>query len=238
MQTPLPHPSTDTPHPPQLWLCLAVSLALHAGLATPWLYSLLMPHTRPESRQLVLDLSGLESQRQVERLIQKTPEAPKPEKSQAHHPTPTKAETIASSLPTDVPVPPTPEQTRHEEEKTPPPPQTASQDAQTAVEQHIATRETEETLMTRYVAALKKNILSHLAYPANARSQGQEGTTIIRFTLTESGEIQPDSLSVQTSSGSPILDSSALQAARAAAPFMPPPRRMNVSIGLSFFKEG
>jgi TonB family protein len=92
--------------------------------------------------------------------------------------------------------------------------------------------------MKRYLAALKKNIQSHLAYPASAKDQGQVGATVIRFTLTESGEIQPDSLSVQTSSGSALLDASALKAAQAAAPFMPPPRRMNVSIGLSFFREG
>jgi periplasmic protein TonB len=237
MQKPLP-PSTATAHPPQLWLCLTISLALHAGLAAPWLYSLLVPHARPESRQLVLDLSGLESQHQVEHLVQKTPEAPKPEKTPAPHPTPAKAEIIARSLPTDMPIPPTPEQPRQEEQKTPPPPLTASQDNQTALEQHIAARETEEMLMKRYLTALTKNIQSHLAYPASARDQGQVGTTRIRFTLTESGEIQPDSLSVQTSSGSPLLDSSALKAAQAAAPFMPPPRRMNVSIGLSFFKEG
>jgi len=219
MQKPLP-PSTATAHPPQLWLCLAVSLALHAGLAAPWLYSLLVPHAQPESRQLVLDLAGLESRHQVERLIRKTSQAPKPESPPAHQPTRVKAETIARNQPAEVPTPPAPEQPRHQEQKTPTPPppptQATSQDDQTTVEQHIATRETEETLMKRYLAALKKNIQSHL----------------------ESGEIQPDSLSVQTSSGSALLDASALKAAQAAAPFMPPPRRMNVSIGLSFFREG
>lgn len=234
MQSALPSPSL-TVRPPNLAKCLAFSLALHAALASPWLYAMLVPAQRPKSQQLVLDLSGIQSQRQVQQQHQQTP-PPRHEKAPTRQSAPTRTQPLARAAPNDVPL--TPEQPKQEhEQQTAPAPQPVARDEQTAVEQHVVPQESDETLMRRYLAALRKSIQSHLAYPANARDLGQVGATIIRFTLTESGEIQPESLSIQTSSGSTMLDASALKAAQAAAPFMRPPRRMNVVIGLSFFRE-
>lgn len=234
----LDHPSTSAPRlPPQLWPYLMISLALHACLAVPWVYSLLRPHARPETRQLVLDLAGIQSQRQMERQIQQTPPPPKPLKVPTRQPAPSRPEQVTRSSPEDIPI--APKQPAAAEAKAVPAPQPVAHDAQATAEQHIAPPESAETLKGRYALILSRAIQHHLAYPANARELSLTGDVVISFSLTAEGDIRPGSLNIKASSGSALLDESALRAARDAAPFQPPPpNTYTLSITLKFSREG
>lgn len=110
-------------------------------------------------------------------------------------------------------------------------------DDETRVQQTLQPRETEATLMRKYLVGLRKAIQSRLVYPAEARQGGYTGAPVIRFTITDSGAILPGSLAVHASSGHAVLDDNALRAALAGAPFERPPRQMDVVIAVAFAQE-
>ncbi len=72
----------------------------------------------------------------------------------------------------------------------------------------IAPRQLRGTALRRAQAALSK----HLFYPPQAVSQGLEGDVILLLSLTENGQLV--SATVARSSGHPILDQAAIDAAR------------------------
>jgi len=232
---PLPPSSRLAP-----WVIL--SLVLHGCLlAAPWLAGLYPVHPPQARQQLVLDLTGLLSNRQLEQQAVKTPQKmahAQPRPQVRHHPkTPPVRAAVRSpaSVAQARPVQPDPESAP------PPAPLPAVPRAvpatQSLMAQTIAHRETEEDILRRYLARLRSQIQRHLVYPPEARQLGEVGATVIRFTLTETGAIAPGSLEVRNSSGSPTLDEHAILAAQDSAPFLPPPHSMDVQIGLSFTRD-
>lgn len=221
------------------WVIL--SLALHGCLlAVPWLAGLNHAHPPQARQQLVLDLSGLLSTRQLEQqAVKPTPKVthtqPHPQVVR-HHTSPPARATVRSpvSIAQAKPAPHDPEPVSPGQ---PPEVATAVPATQTQMAQTIAHRETEEDILRRYLARLRSQIQRHLVYPPEARQLGEVGATVIRFTLTETGTIAPGSLVVRNSSGSPALDEHAILAAQDSAPFLPPPHSMDVQIGLSFTRD-
>ncbi len=95
-------------------------------------------------------------------------------------------------------------------------------------------KESEADRIQTYVATVVRKINENLIYPREVRKKGIQGETLIAFTVTRSGDIKEGSLHVQKSSGFSGLDASALQAARGSSPFDPPPRELEIAVGVAF----
>jgi protein TonB len=91
--------------------------------------------------------------------------------------------------------------------------------------------------LRNYVVALRGVIQSRLVYPPEAREASYVGAPIIRFTVSQSGDILPGTLVVVRSSGRALLDENAIKAARESAPLPPPPHQITVSIAVAFVRE-
>ena len=78
------------------------------------------------------------------------------------------------------------------------------------------------TVSPDYLAAIRKRIERFQRYPRFARENGVEGTTTVRFTLSNDGHLAE--LAISVSSGAKTLDDAALTAIRDAAPFAPFPK--------------
>jgi protein TonB len=74
----------------------------------------------------------------------------------------------------------------------------------------------------QYRNRIKQQIDDAIEYPQRARRRNLEGVVKVIFTIGDRGELV--SISVSTSSGSRILDRSAIKAVQTAAPFDPPPK--------------
>ncbi|MGR9052165.1 MAG: TonB family protein [Gammaproteobacteria bacterium] len=229
-------------------LCAVVSLTFHAVLAMEVMGLNRSRPAPPQREQLVVELVGIVSDRQVERKQLGAPDArtiskPLPPEMAK------KAQAPVRKAPSSVKVkekPRKPETKPKPEERpvqqvaaTPASEQTMPKGADVQqVQQALKIRETEASLLRKYLAGLKQVIQNHLEYPSEARDIGYLGAPVIRFTITESGDILPGSLCVQKSSSSTLLDEKALLAARAAAPMAKPPRQMTVTITVAFTQDG
>jgi periplasmic protein TonB len=74
-------------------------------------------------------------------------------------------------------------------------------------------------------------------YPADARNRHQQGTVQLAFSIDREGRVVGSR--IVTSSGSPALDKEALDLAKRASPFPPPPRELageqiNLSVPIRF----
>ncbi|MCK9276194.1 MAG: TonB family protein [Syntrophales bacterium] len=78
-----------------------------------------------------------------------------------------------------------------------------------------------------YLAKIRKKIEKEWLYPDCAWHTGEEGTSVIRFSITEQG-ILLETL-VITSSGYRILDNESIRAVQSVAPFDPLPEKFNLS---------
>lgn len=85
-----------------------------------------------------------------------------------------------------------------------------------------------------YMAQLTKRLQANLIYPQEAKKKKIEGTSLVSFVITESGEIGQNTLAVKRSSGNAVLDAAAMHTVVTSAPFQKPPRELNVSIELEF----
>lgn len=225
---------TLTPRPFPLGRGIVVSLGLHLALAAPWLTGWLNPPPPPRPQQLVLDLNGLISTRQIEEQAVRPPQPVQRQKPAPPHPVQEKLVKAPRALPQEDAVPVATEPEKPVEH---PATATAGNAEEAHVQQTVQPRESEEDQLRRYLLVLRRAIQAHLAYPPEARLAGQVGATVISFTLADNGNIIPDTLSVHASSGSSLLDANAIKAAQASAPFSPPPRQMNVRISLSFARD-
>ena len=232
-------------------LCLTVSLLLHT-LVMQLMHA--QPAKPPPHREvLIVEWGGVVSNQQLEEKHQgetlpssqqqKPIEAPK-EKPKKVNKTPRKApEPLKAPQPLERSESKPEPQTQAQAEPQPAQ-QSASATAPQGVDaqqiaQQLAARESELSLMRKYLAGLKQAIQSHLEYPQEAREPGNLGAAVIlRFTLTESGDILAGSLSINKSSGSAVLDAKALEAAQSAAPMARPPRQMTVTITVVFAQDG
>ena len=88
--------------------------------------------------------------------------------------------------------------------------------------------------LRQYLGRLRRKLQAVLVYPEEVKKEGYEGTPVVRFTITPAGVIKPGSLTVIKSSGHPALDASARRAAEDSQPFEPPPREMEVAVGVAF----
>ena len=193
-----------------------------------------------------------------------SPPQPQKEKPEAEAPPPPEKEAERSPLPeAEAERPPPPEQEAERpplperEAARPPPPEetTASvpeqrpQDAKTGkagannVEGTTERQEgqtikadpiTEWELLRKYVTLLSKKVQSNLLYPDAARGARLQGVPVVSFTILPDGQIRPQTLKIETSSGMPKLDAAALKTITASAPFDPPPREVTVSIDVAF----
>ncbi|WP_018609921.1 energy transducer TonB [Uliginosibacterium gangwonense] len=88
--------------------------------------------------------------------------------------------------------------------------------------------------LRRYLVKIKKKFQSNLVYPEEAKKEGYEGTPVIKFTITESGNIRSNTLTIAHSSGYAVLDANAIKTAMLSAPFDHPSREMEIAIPVSF----
>jgi protein TonB len=236
---------------------LLASLALHAVLAMGVL-NVNVRKPAPQRDQLVVQYIGMVGNRQAEQkqrgddIERNAPKAPAPppqkavkktmKKAMAHERPAGKALSPVKKQPGKTETKPKPEQQPEQQVARAAPPaseQTMPKGAEAQqVKQTLKPRESELSLIRKYLAGLTQEIQDHLEYPREARDAGYVGAPTIRFTITESGDILPTSLSVHKSSGSALLDEKALQAAQAAAPMAKPPRQMTVTITVAFTQDG
>lgn len=88
---------------------------------------------------------------------------------------------------------------------------------------------------THDLASVRAGIARTLVYPANARRNGLQGKVILEFVLLAEGRIRD--LVLRSSSGFAALDSAALAAVEAAAPFPPPGLDVLVVVPVVFRAE-
>ncbi|WP_333873626.1 TonB family protein [Methylobacter sp.] len=216
-------------------LGLVVSLALHALVAMS-IFS--ENRTKPPlNEELVVQFVGMVSNRQIDQK-QKGDDSPR---SAQKAPVPPLQE-VAKKTAKKAQSPVKPKKLPEKIETTPTPApveQAMPKGAEVQqVQQTLMPRESEASLIRKYLAGLKQDIQKHLEYPQEALDSGYIGAPVIRFTITESGDILPGSLAINKSSGSDLLDEKALQAARGSAPMAKPPRQMTVTITLAFTQDG
>jgi periplasmic protein TonB len=235
-------------------LSLAASLALHAVLATG--VSGKNRNKPPRREELVIELIGIVSNRQLEQKQRGDTSPSSTQKAVAPPPhkaakkaakkvmTPTrKASSRMKAMAQPEKTRPEPEQQSEQPAVSTAPPasgKTMPLGAESQqIQQVLKPRESQASLIRKYLARLKRDIQSHLDYPEEARdTTGNVGAPTIRFTITESGDILPGSLSINKSSGSAQLDQQALRAARSSTPLAKPPRQMTVTIKVAFTRDG
>ncbi|MBN8969230.1 MAG: energy transducer TonB [Rhizobiales bacterium] len=214
-----------------IWHGLIASVALHSALAAPFVVNKLVPPPMDDV-PLVIELQGVEADRQNEEtLAQQMPE-PQPQQPQAA-PTAPPQEAPPPEPMEEAAAEPPPPQAQPQQEPTPPQPQKAP----TPVEQEKAQtlkveRDLEAERVRDYVKRLAKKAKANLVYPDGMTKL--KGNATVSFALTADGHIRPGTLTIILSSGKPKLDASALATVRACAPFEPPPREMTVAFVVGY----
>jgi periplasmic protein TonB len=88
----------------------------------------------------------------------------------------------------------------------------------------------------RYIKAhyeyIKNDIQNTLIYPIIARKKGWQGTVIVSFVVSKDGMVQE--VQIKESSGFSILDQSAVNTIKKAAPFPPPPARAELIVPINY----
>lgn len=228
---------------------LLLSLLVHGAVALPLLAGDWLRPSPPRRDPLVFELFGMVSNRQAAQQELGTPEAraamtankPAPTPKAAPKPPVVKLDTpppraLQASSP--VVVAKAAEQAEPAPQPAPPAEQQAPtvQGAQQAqVQQTLQRQPTEADLIRQYAMSLTRTIRDKLVYPPELRATGHVGTPLVRFVVTESGEVLPGSLVMARSSGHADLDAAALKAVAAMVPFPRPPRQMPVGVPIEFY---
>jgi protein TonB len=89
-----------------------------------------------------------------------------------------------------------------------------------------------ETYVKRNYEYIQRRIREKLVYPVQARRAGLQGSAELSFTIHEDGSVSD--VTVTQSSGSGLLDTAAMDAIYASAPFRPPPAQARIVIPVSF----
>ena len=88
----------------------------------------------------------------------------------------------------------------------------------------------------RYIKAhyeyIKKDIQNKMIYPLLARKKGWQGTVIVSFVVSKDGMVQQ--VHIKESSGFSLLDQSAVNTIKKAAPFPPPPARAELIVPINY----
>jgi protein TonB len=95
-----------------------------------------------------------------------------------------------------------------------------------------------EDAISRYLSRLRDLIDRRKEYPYQARRQEQEGTVLIRFTVTRQGALAGEPV-LEKKSRYERLNASAVEAVKKAAPYPPFPGEigedeLNVQVAVSF----
>ncbi len=228
----------------------SVSLAIHAcfvlAIAAWVLETPRAPHR--SLNQLKVEVRGKIAKRQTaahpERIKYPLPEPVEPKqesKNRMPDSAPKKPPLAEPLIPQTKPATTSPEVVQLEPTETAPPENSnrSKGQAQAGAEaqqpqQAIVIHSDMNDRIAAYIAQLSKHLQSNLIYPQDAKKKKIEGTSRVSFVITESGEIQPNTLVVKKSSGSADLDSSALRTVASSVPFQKPPRELNVSVDLEF----
>ena len=232
-----------------LYQWLAVSLLVHAVVILPFVFGTLrMPDNNKQSK-LVVELYGMVSNRQTEEKHKAATVVRQPKRVERQAPPRPKHDKPQPKEPERPVKPETPAPAERPDDKQ----YAAGQNASATVIYKIAGSDVEQkgqsiryaereedrlaARISEYARKMAKRMYSLLVYPAEVRKHGIEGVSTIAFIVTESGAIKEGSLRVAKGSGYPALDSSALKAALASAPFEKPPKEMPISIAISFNVE-
>jgi protein TonB len=89
-----------------------------------------------------------------------------------------------------------------------------------------------------YFDMVRQRIEHHKRYPLAARKRQVQGKVILRFTISEKGDLK--NVNVLRSSKNSDLDQAAMDAIRSAAPYPPPPRdlgQQELALELAIFFE-
>lgn len=234
------------------WHGVGVSLLLHACAILPAvLWVTCTPHKHSQSmNRLNIELFGMLSNRQtvarVKRIesTQPTPTASQKQKDPAPKNEITPAEAVVrtdlhttlnnsqNDLSNSVRLPSTPSTFRENSQVTSGPARQGGDSNQ--MQQFLGHRVTEADLINAYIRQLTKQAKDHLIYPLEAKRKRLEGISEVSFVVTESGTIKSNTLKITRSSGSTILDASALETITRIAPFQRPPHQLTVSFGIDF----
>lgn len=100
--------------------------------------------------------------------------------------------------------------------------------------------EEKNKVLHSYLASVRKKIESKKRYPISARNANIEGRTELKLTILKDGRL--DKVEIIKSSGSEILDNSAIESIQKASPFPPIPdvlgqEKIEVSISLVYNLE-
>jgi protein TonB len=79
---------------------------------------------------------------------------------------------------------------------------------------------------------IQLHIRNKLIYPPDARSAGIQGVAELSFIIHTDGQVS--NVRITVSSGSEMLDASAVEAIYSAAPFRPPPRQARLVMPVAF----
>jgi protein TonB len=227
----------------------AASLALHAGVALPFVLYALAPPPEKEPTLLV-ELQGAVSDTQSEeKTLQETRGEAKPDQTETPKPV---------EAPPEPPAPPDEQRTNADDESgpaTPAPKAAASPPAAdlrsgSAGSNNISGVEERQKAQTikrdrdedvdrlrDYIKQLTKKVQAKLVYPDEGRQAGLQGAATVSFAILRDGRIRPETLKIIASSGQAKLDASALKTIRASTPFEPPPREMTVAIAVAFGRK-
>lgn len=219
--------------------CLWLSLLLHAVLVLPCLMGPLASEPRPLPAQEAVALFDMLGHQPA---VQ-TPDPPQPRSAprQQDQAAPPRPQPVRQA-PSPVEVPRQADTPRQQEEASPAQ-QASGEVPRNALQQESVTPEaaaqpTEADLLRRYIAALSRLIKARVFYPAELRSTGHAGTVLVRFTVTESGDILPGSLVVAKGCGHIELDEAALRQVNDIAPFPKPDKAHTVAVPVVFRSEG
>ena len=79
---------------------------------------------------------------------------------------------------------------------------------------------------------IKRRVRQYLVYSPQAKRMGIQGMVTVSFTIQQDGRVRD--VAVSKSSGYSLLDESALEAVRSAAPFAAPPESARVIMPVQF----
>ncbi|MDD2580441.1 MAG: energy transducer TonB [Desulfuromonadaceae bacterium] len=101
-----------------------------------------------------------------------------------------------------------------------------------AAEGRPSTEKLQQHYLKEHFVYIRDLIIKQLVYPSMARRMNWGGRVVVTFTIAEDGGVH--GIQVVESSGYSVLDKSALEAVRSAAPFPKPQVRSEIAVPVNF----
>lgn len=99
----------------------------------------------------------------------------------------------------------------------------------------ITTEKAQQRYLNEHFTYIRDLIIKRLSYPRIARRMGWSGRVVVAFVVVEDGSVR--SLHVRESSGYPVLDNSAMETVKSAAPFPRPPVAAEIVMPVQFLLQ-